>query len=554
MQNVVWLLVLLLAAVLWIPPIMMNAQSEPVTLQGKVTAGDGGQALAGARVELRPAVFDIIPTTKADFDKLKSRFDVRISSTTDERGEFILSSVSPGRYFLSVTLQGYMLPGSREVVVAAGKAPPDLTVRLIRAAVIEGAVENSERQPVAGASVQLVESRVQGGTWALIPVATVSAGENGRFEFAAVAPGAYYLLSAGQRSLAGRTAQPAERYADTFYPRSGELEGAAPIRVASGIDQRGLRLTLLPAALRRVSGRVEGLPPDVKATVTLERVAETDYSLKFPRTAALPLTAPVGLDGAFLLEGVGEGTYLARLMAGPSSLRGSAVAHVRGKDLDNLLIPIPPAFDLKGRLVADGIQLPERVQMLLWELEGDFGARRLSPVDVTESHRFEVKNAAFGPHRLSFARKGELAIAEVSAGGRTFEGSRFDLASAGEIVVKLAKEGAVITGRISGASDRRNDPAASAGFVTVIATPVTGLESETLQAAEIGSDGSFTVRGLDPGNYRICAWQGDRGRAMALQTLLAWQKRLDSACKSHHAVLGRVEAITVDRLTVAEFE
>jgi len=308
------------------------------------------------------------------------------------------------------------------------------------------------------------------------------------------------------------------------------------------------------AAFGRVSGRVEGLADLTKATVRLERLSVSDSSLTIPTTDSLSriIGAPIQPDGTFSFAQVALGTYRARLFRAPNTLRGSTIFNVRGSDVENVRISAPTTFTLKGKVTFEKGEHPGRLQLLLWETE-DAGSKRLTPVDVAESGEFEVKEIALGVHRFSFARKDQFVVVKVQAGSHTTEGGAFELNSSEPIAVTLSTAASTINGSLEGYARATEKQAASPGFVTVIATPSTILESETLQVAAIDVDGRFSVKQLEPGKYRVCGWRDDRARAAGMQTMALWQQRLDSACSSIHVEPGKTESITVKGLSVTAF-
>jgi len=100
----------------------------------------------------------------------------KLSIVTDQQGDFSFAEVSPGAFIVRAELNGYLLRVHRGIVVA-GLTPDPFTMRLPRAASIEGVVEDPDGHPLADAAVGLLSQRFAGTvTSDAVPVRTDAQG------------------------------------------------------------------------------------------------------------------------------------------------------------------------------------------------------------------------------------------------------------------------------------------------------------------------------------------------------------------------------------------
>jgi len=91
----------------------------------------------------------------------------------------------------------------------------------------------------------------------------------------------------------------------------------------------------------------------------------------------------------------------------------------------------------------------------------------------------------------------------VKLSGREIPDAALDLTiGGGQMEVVLAPNAGDITGQVQNA---RNEPAAS---VQVTVVPASGsLRRDLYKKVASGADGSFTLHGLPPGDYKVYAWE-----------------------------------------------
>ena len=377
-------------------------------------------------------------------------FQTVASGRTDDRGEYRLFWISPGRYYLAVTtnrnslslisIEGTLLLGggaSPNEIVSPGQATVYYpgTVDPLRAATIEvGAggeqagvdlllpqqtlyrvqgrvVDSSTGQPPRTAGINLVPRDTS------LATLTTSLNTNynpttGTFDLRDVVPGAYWLRAQSAESTATAVipANAVGRTVSEALTMASGLRSAAQMSLDVTGNVDGLVLSMTPGVSVPGSLRVEGQPlPSTPAP----RVA-----LRSTSTSGLssPLQ-PINADGTFTLLNVFPGEY--RVM----------------------VTPMPPDYYIKEA--------------------------RNEQVDVLNQ-----------PWVIGNAIRGNLEVVLSSAVGQI--------------------EGTVI--------DARSQPVAS--LQTILIPDQDRSRIELVKTVVTDQNGHFSFRGVSPGNYKIFAWEG----------------------------------------------
>ena len=187
---------------------------------------------------------------------------------------------------------------SSPVVLAVGeeRAGVDLTIRLMSKARLAGRVVSIDGRPATSGGVDLVRA----SRYAPRPRGA-SIHPDGTFEFSAVSPGRYQLVT-WRASSVGASTGPCE-----FAAADLEVTGGEPPQVL---------LALKPCL--KIAGRVEvatgATPGATRARLTGAPVRfEADRSSGAPMNTLLPLLASIGADGTFTVGGALQlvpGSYL----------------------------------------------------------------------------------------------------------------------------------------------------------------------------------------------------------------------------------------------------
>lgn len=267
---------------------------------GKVTDEDGD-----------PVVFAQVQILRQMYQQGKRRIAPMNGASTNDLGEFRIHSLSPGRYYLSVTPQtqgmmygaqpsgkqaesGYAtvyypnaldMSSAAQLEVTGGAEMRGIDFRLqrvrtfaIRGRVLDGRTNRPVRQ---GVGVQLMRQDVfMMGR----PIGNAVAGQEGAFDMRGVAPGSYTLMA-----FSGDNNRP--------------LVARLPIEVGnSNIDS--VTLTMMPGFAVQGSVKIEGQTDKPLGTLNLALTTRED--LHMPMSGG---NAQVKEDNTFEIQNIGPALY-----------------------------------------------------------------------------------------------------------------------------------------------------------------------------------------------------------------------------------------------------
>ncbi|MBK9242342.1 MAG: carboxypeptidase regulatory-like domain-containing protein [Acidobacteria bacterium] len=352
-------------------------------------------------------------------------------ATSNTQGRFRFSAVADGqvylvahKYPLLIVPAVHGLPAGAAMALVFPRAETSIvTVQMRRGGVIEGTVWSPTQQPVPGATVRLERSVLldgtrDGSTGAAAP-AVVVAGTTGRYRFAGLPDGEYFVLvsppgSSGstpitipdeaeiewaerllardpQRSASpSRIPQPVRRqveYAPVYHPGTVLPADAAAIHVTGGNQTSGVDIRLTLVSTVSIAGVVS--PAGLSTRVGQVSLLQGSN----PQSARLR-SVPLLEDGRFGFSGLSPGAY--RLIA---HAKGEGPAHnlsaelpivVGSSDIDDLVLHLEP-----GRLVSGQVTIrsavglspsPAPTSMELLLRREDVGIR----VSTNDAHRATV--------------------------------------------------------------------------------------------------------------------------------------------------------------------
>lgn len=300
-----------------------------------------------------------------------------------------------------------------------------------------------------------------------------------------------------------------EMYLPTYYPGTLDPQAAAPISVAAGTAVGGVDLAadiglVRPHHIRgRIIDRATGQPVGQATVSAVPRTIDPYFTIA---------TALSNIQGLFDIAGVPAGSYqiFARTRAGEGLrvLTGVSSAEMADKDIENLSIVVTSEFKLSGRFIMEGgsrsfpgiaslIRDPQVLGMAGGGLsfnppaaaEGSFTVEGIVPGD------FRVTLQRVPPD--SYIKSMRLGNADILNDGLHISGPPEGLleivigASAGKI------EGSVVNARQQLLSNR-----------TVVLVPDLRLRQRTDLYKIVSTDntGRFRMQGVTPGEYKLFAW------------------------------------------------
>jgi hypothetical protein len=396
-------------------------------------------------------------------------------------------------------------PATRFLDLADGEQRNDITLKMIRPAVISGTVFDSDGDPVPGAQVVALAEGYPRGKRELQVRSGAMSDERGDYRISGLALGRYYL-AAIPRGTAMTTgdidASPAGQVPVRQYYGGGmDPRRATPVLLRSGEQLRGIDFRLASAAPGVVRGHVTGLPEyESKAppmlTVMLGNL--TDHN-------TLGESAPPP-DYRFQFSNVPPGRYevAANIEVGKRIYWAARTIDVPG-DNEDVTLALAPVIDLHGRVTLEGAPAEPIKQFHIELVPGEdrsFWAGIPSATTGPDG-KFTIENVRPGIWDIGVApipRGGYLKSMSLGKQDVLTEEMEIRSDTDAPLNIVVSTRGAVVNGEVGAGRDRP---------VTILLAPV-GRYARVMsffKTAATDAEGKFELTGITPGDYRIFAFE-----------------------------------------------
>jgi 5-hydroxyisourate hydrolase-like protein (transthyretin family) len=515
---------------------------QAATLSGRitgiVTAADSGQPAQGVRIEL----------TMTGMAGLGFRDR---ATESDDQGRFEFKELAAGTYGVTAKSESYVFvvdgqPQSGSLIrfidVSPGQPAPTLVLSVVKKRAIEGQVTNQAGQPVVNASIQISRRGFLAGRSFLVPVTTSGStltDDRGQFRVFGIAPGDYYVLAlSGPFAMFSLGApRPAQKgYAPTFYPGTTTAATAQPVHVSSGGDAVGISFPLATATLSTVSGTVTGPNGEPTAGVSMTLLALSDGDV---RGIIATQATSVG-NGKFSFANVPSGSYAVQARSGVGmcgTAFGSRVVAVDEKDVPELQVQLSSATVAFGRVTFEGADVPPANQdvrldsVLMDPVVGPMITANAPIARIGSDWTFEMRGMC-GLRALRLVSPAEgWVIKSVLRGSADVTDTVMDfrMGDVKDLEVRLTTATFAVGGHVT---DLRGKPVQE-GIALIFAEDRAKWKypSRYVAMGSIGTDGTFTIRNMLPGDYRVEALpkgmpQGDWQNPQVLESVYAAGVRL----------------------------
>jgi hypothetical protein len=495
-------------------------------IEGMVTKEPGGEPL-------KKAVIELIAENQAEGG------DYTAVSGAD--GGFKIEGIVPGRYHLFAEHTGLLevdkhraRADGRILTLVAGQELKDLRIRLQAAAVVRGRVTDEDGDPLPNAQVAVLRQTFVSGVsgrsrWEQAGAERTN--DLGEYRIAGLAAGNYYVSVSPApdfKSLieaAGVAAEPrvgndkpaATSYQTTYYPGTADRSQAAPVQLHAG-DDFPLNFSLTPSPSLSIRGSVVNLPPRSSAVIMLQ---SRDFNLVLNGAEMHP-------DGSFVIRDVAPGAYtiLATVENAAVPLMARQALQVVANSVEDLRLAPQPGGWIHGRLRIEsksgGRFDASQIFLQLRSADGDdesLGAVSMGDgfshmARVGADGSFEWKSVPPGNYYVQLAgdggASGDLFLKSAAAGNRDVGDAGISV-NGGAVVIDLvaSSSGGVVNGIVV---DTKGDPV---GNAVIVAVPEMRLPVRVERYRRTISDqnGRFTLRGVEPGDYTVLAWESVEGEA-----------------------------------------
>lgn len=496
------------------------------TLHGQVVHALTGEPIRRAEVSLskrRTEARGMVGPLPAPFAQSQS-----LTAVTDAEGKFVIPEIEPGDYFLSAERNGFVRGayGARRagqpgtvINVSAGAEMTGFVIKLTPQAVLAGRLTDEEGEPVQGATVEVLHKRYIRNRLRWIAAGRGMTNDLGEFRIANIPPGKYLLAAVEGRGMmrprrvlpspSGSSAETA--YARVYYPSVTDPGQASLIEVAPGAEVAGLDMRLQKTRVYRIRGQVldpSGQPAS-GALVMAVPSGEDDAPMMGP--GAPP--ARVGPDGKFDIHGVPPGSYTLMAQLWERQQGGMPVTcrqkvEVTDGNVDGVVLTLSTGITLTGSLrVVDGEAKGfdySRVRLRLTPDEQILFAPAPNG-SVKQDGSITIAGISPGKYSLTaIAMPQDSYIKSVKVGGHESVDGTVDLSSgsAASLEVVVSLKPAQLSGTVQG-----SDGAVSGATVVLVPEGAKGALTENVRTATTDQNGSFTLRGLAPGEYKLFAWE-----------------------------------------------
>jgi hypothetical protein len=501
------------------PGVPQQSQPAPTkpedrcTVEGLVINGATGQPLGKVAVTLR----------RVDSPPGAPGSARTYAASSDASGAFHIPGVEPGKYRLSATRTGFVSAeyGARDfmqsgttLTLEARQRLGDLQFRMTPNGVIAGRIVDEDGEPMAYLQVEAMRSRYSQGRKQLVAYGSASTNDLGEYRIFGLPPGRYFVSVSPRRNYAFRggsgVAQPPsdEEYVATYYPGSADLAAASPLDVSAGTQLRGIDLTLSKHRTMRVKGSVTDASGTEGRRVTV---------LLMPRGLAsfssTSRSSGIDASGNFEIRGVVPGAYtlVAAKQERGRSLTGRLPLDVGNSNLENLRITINPPVSLSGRVRVDGQATASLSAIQLSLRPRDPGGAMFGSGNVTakvkEDGSFSLSNVSPDEYRLTLSAVPDgFYVKAILAGGQDVLLPGLDLSRGvpGPLDVVLSPNAGQASGMV------QNDQQQAAAGATVVLVPQEKERGDLVQyykTAITDASGAFSLKNLDPGQYKVYAWE-----------------------------------------------
>ena len=493
---------------------------EKFRVSGKAVNAVNGHPLPGAEVQIGKA---------DDFDATQQRM------LTADDGTFAFTVTSAGKYMLTGEARGFRRQAFEQhgmyvsaVVVGQGQSSENVVFRLRPDGRILGTIVDEEHEPVSGATVFLFRTDASGGLRQTYLAMQTVTDDRGMYRLAHLEPGCYYLvISAGP--WYSSLVQPVDDenggergdrralemvYPTTYYPGVTEQASASQIALNEGADFTADFTLVAEPGLRVRLNHLNADPQKQRGATLEQKLFGTRIGQVWQREV------PVG--DSMEIRNVAPGRYVLDIES------YDANRETRSRVLD---------------LTADVDVDPDRTSTIgpitgMVRVDGDPNATPSAVLRLWNSRTNEMLDAGIGekgklvfnselvtPGRYSvFAMTGENStIASLSATGARVEGQTIEILGGKPVELEIVLARGL--SKIDGVAQRDGKPFPGAMVLLVPENPEVNLPK--FRRDESDNDGTFTLRDVLPGRYRVMAvedgWDWEWGNPALLK------KRLEHA-------------------------
>ena len=543
------------------PPAIQRPPAQPVTprdpgsrppdpvgtgvIRGKVVAGDTGNPVRRANVNLLPMAPPMPPPTSTGTNPVPS---VSVTPmvmgrpkmvTTDAQGAFEFTALPAGSYRLTASAGQYSAaylgiaygakkpnsPGSTDmgtpIQLANGQAFEKAVIALPRGAVITGRVTDEGGDPLA--RVQVYTLFYAPGSGRGMRMNGASTDDLGQFRLFGLAPGDYTVVAEARGNTFVQPNAPPESEEDkigfmiTYYPGTADEGAAQRVRTRAGAETPGVEIRMVTGRLFHITGSVvdsQGKP-----------AARTSGNLWKKTAGSVGGSTSFGFQtdeqGRFQMRNIPPGTYRLGVQQRPVQFSSDGTRSEPGEmasvpinlasDLDNLFVVTSPGATITGQIFFEQgppAQMPTGIRVTASAGNPDemMGMPTPQAATVTPDLTFTMKGM-LGEFLLRTSAPNQYLKA-VMVGGDDVSDTPHEFKNGERVTLVLTSRASTLEGNVT---DAEGKPTIDSGLI-LFSEDKSTWRMNSLKTRRTGTDqnGHYRMTGLLPGRYFVAAVPRDR--------------------------------------------
>ncbi len=482
-------------------PSVQPYQVKKGVVAGIVTKSGSSEPVRKAMVSLHPAFGDASGQNPGSGEH---------AVTTDANGRFEIRNVEPGDYRVQVQRNGYqrlrtagtqVWRPSISLTLAPGEEKRDLVLELQPGIVITGKITDENAEPMTGVAVSALQVSYFGKR-SYIQVRSAVTDDRGEYRIFDLPSGQYVIQAVPDPPLKNSR----KGYPPVYYPNAASGDDAGIVSLNPG-SQTICDFSLFSAPTLHIRGHIT---PAANARVFVRKRG----------TGFVRGEANVAKDGGFDIGGLFPGEYelIAYNYSEPRRAQYTVqTVRLEGADLNGLELSAragtESAATIQGRIKLEENSsthgdLASLVVTLLPEAGFDQNERTVA-TEVKGDGAFTIANVPGGRYNIHLATSGpgweDFYTKSLTVSGQDVTDSTFTIPAGGNVPVDIGvgSDGAYVEGVVV---DDDGKPVPDAIVVGVPDSPRRG-QLDCFQRAVAGPDGTYRLRGIEPGSYSLFAWE-----------------------------------------------
>ena len=441
-----------------------------------------------------------------------------MAAVTNAEGRFALKDIEPGPYRLKVTRVGFVADeyGRRKpdapgaiLTLHAGQDLKDLQFRLIPAGVISGKIYDDDGEPLPSVQVSAVRQVYSEGKRSRASASSAATNDLGEYRLFGLAPGRYFVSCVYPRWNRGDPEDETidtleEGYAKLYYPGTPDVAKAGPITIKPGEEASSIDVLMRKVPVHQVRGNVYNqITHKPGVGVILILLPKTNnHEWDYAGSSEVQKS-----DGSFAIQEVLPGPYTL-----VSLWFDEVISHVNQQaidvgdaDVEGIAVTVSPGTNISGHIVWEGRPALEKDELTITPQLLDVPVGMRGQSRVGRDNLFVLKGLGEGTYRAQVTGMSkDCYIKDIHYGESSVikDGFTVTRGEAGALEIVISSRGARVQGTVVD-----SDGLPLAGVSVVLVPELSQRENyQKYKTESTDQYGSFDLRGIAPGDYKLFSW------------------------------------------------